>query len=92
MLILVMIRFHNGLNTHFRICIIRLFVLIYKRRIKSLTIERARLKTQLLDFMDRFGKMKIEKYENQKKFLMKRQSTQLHIDTEEAWGVLAEIG
>jgi hypothetical protein len=86
-----MIRFHNGLNTHIKICFIRLLVIFFKKKIVDLKQLRRELKVRIKQFLTKYNKMVIMKYE--KKELQRRKSlkSDMLFGTEEAFSVLEEI-
>lgn len=86
-----MIQFHNGLNSAFRICRIRIFVIFYRRRIQEIRKQRKELTAKIFDFIAKYNKMVIKKYEEIKDKRAKASKTNIYIDTEEAFSALTEI-
>lgn len=89
--LLVMIQFHNGLNSAFRICRIRIIVIFSKGKIQEIRKTRKELTVKIFDFIAKYNKMVIKKYEEIKERRAKASRSSIYIDTEEAFSALGDI-
>lgn len=80
----------NGVKTNSRICIIRFFVVLYRKTIARLTAKRKELKRSVKDTMDKYSKMHDQTLYKRKSFTDSHHSP-WHINTEEVFGALSEI-
>lgn len=83
--------FYNGVNTHIKIIMIRVFAVIYKGRIAALVEWRANLQEEVLNYIEKYDKLVMRKYDEGKKLTLTRQSTKNSIDTDDVFSVLEEF-
>lgn len=80
----------NGVKSNMRLCLIRFFVILYRKTIARLRARRRDLKKQVKVVMDKYSQLNDQAL-FKRKSVTENKTSDLHINTDEVFGALSEF-